>query len=401
MVAVETALKESGQKVTDFLNSAGRNSDKTREAYFSALSRFQKFLGKYEYTLENIIEKILKNEVDIYSLFDNFISYLLEKVPGGTRPRDKLSPNTISLYVAGVRSYLEYYDIDINSRKFKRRVRLPKHIREDEEPIDASDIRKILLSCNNRRVKAYLLVLASSGLRANEATAIRMSDVDFSVLPTRIHIRDSKTKVARHVYISSEATKFLNEWLDWKYRQRRTKQLTPVKKPDDSLFSKANFSKNPISPKGLYSKINEEFHNVLKTVEMDDRKEGMLRRKVTLHSFRRFVYTTMCNTVDQAFAEDFLGHSGSSYHTMKEEQRREIYVSKSMKYLTFLDYSRLEATGKNVEAKLEEKDREIAYLRDRDTDKEDTIKYLSDTVLKLTEDMKIVMANINKRKGRN
>ena len=163
------------------------------------------------------------------------------------------------------------------------------------------------MSCNNRRVKAYLLVLASSGLRANEATALRLSDVDFSVSPTRIHILDSKTKVARHVFISEEVTKFLNEWLDWKYRKRRMKQLTPVRKPDDRVFSKANFSKNPISPKGLYFKINEEFHNILKSVEMDERKEGMLCRKVTLHSLRRFVYTTMCNTVDQAYAEDFLG----------------------------------------------------------------------------------------------
>ncbi len=374
---METVLK-SGEKVTDFLNSVGRNSDKTKQAYFSALSRFQKFLDKrgQGYRLENIIEKIVKNKVDFYSLFDNFISYLLE--------RGKLSPNTISLYVAGVRSYLEYYDIDINTRKFKRRVRLPKHIREDEEPIDASDIRKILLSCHNRRVKAYLLVLGSSGLRANEATALRLSDVDFSVSPTRIHIRDSKTKVARHVYISSEATKFLTEWLDWKYRQRRTKQRTPVRSPDDSVFSKANFSKNQASPKGLYFKINEEFHNVLKTVEMDDRKEGMLRRKITLHSFRRFVYTTICNTVDQAFAEDFLGHSGSSYHTMKERLRNEIYVTKCMKWLTFLDFSGLEKTGKDIESKLEVKDREIAILREKDALKEDTIAGLIDEVHDLT-----------------
>jgi hypothetical protein len=45
-----------------------------------------------------------------------------------------------------------------------------------------------------------------------------------------------------------------------------------------------------------------------------------------------------------------------------------IYVSmytKCMKYLTFLDYTTLEATGKNIEAKLSEKDREIAGLREK------------------------------------
>ena len=34
-----------------------------------------------------------------------------------------------------------------------------------------------------------------------------------------------------------------------------------------------------------------------------------------------------------------------------------------MKYLTFLDYTTLQATGKNIEAKLQEKDIEIQNLR--------------------------------------
>lgn len=52
---------------------------------------------------------------------------------------------TISLYVAAIRSYFAYNDIDIVSNKFKRKVRLPKCFREDEEPINAADIRKILI----------------------------------------------------------------------------------------------------------------------------------------------------------------------------------------------------------------------------------------------------------------
>jgi hypothetical protein len=34
-----------------------------------------------------------------------------------------------------------------------------------------------------------------------------------------------------------------------------------------------------------------------------------------------------------------------------------------MKYLTFLDYATLEATGKSIEAKLQEKDREIYSIK--------------------------------------
>lgn len=150
----------------------------------------------------------------------------------------------------------------------------------------------------------------------------------YSLLNNLITRNFSKNKVARYVFISKEATKFLNEWLDRKYGTGKMKQLTPVRKPDDRIFSKSNFSKIPINPNGLYLKINEEFHNILKSVEMDERNECMLYRKVTLHSLRRFVYITMCDTVNQAYAEDFLGHSGSSYHTMKSTQvRMAVYTS--------------------------------------------------------------------------
>ena len=36
-----------------------------------------------------------------------------------------------------------------------------------------------------------------------------------------------------------------------------------------------------------------------------------------------------------------------------------------MKYLTFLDYTTLEVTGKNIEAKLTEKDRQMQALKER------------------------------------
>ena len=41
--------------------------------------------------------------------------------------------------------------------------------------------------------------------------------------------------------------------------------------------------------------------------------------------------------------------------------------------LTFLDYSHLEATGKNIETKLEQKEKEIAYLRMREVSTSDEI----------------------------
>jgi hypothetical protein len=85
-----------------------------------------------------------------------------------------------------------------------------------------------------------------------------------------------------------------------------------------------------------------------------------------LHSLRRFVKTVISDQTNTDYSEWFLGHNKSPYYTRKEPEKREIYASKCMKYLTFLDYSTLEATGKNIEAKLSEKEKEIQLLRQRD-----------------------------------
>ncbi|HYA83570.1 MAG TPA: hypothetical protein VEH06_09010, partial [Candidatus Bathyarchaeia archaeon] len=94
-------------------------------------------------------------------------------------------------------------------------------------------------------------------------------------------------------------------------------------------------------------------------------------RKITLHTFRRFTKSIISNQANQDYSEWFLGHNKSPYYTVKESARREIYATKCMKYLTFLDYSLLEA-GHSTEASLQEKDKEIEELRHNDKVKEDS-----------------------------
>src|SRR5918999_776874 len=180
-------------------------------------------------------------------------------------------------------------------------VKLPKVPREDERPIDASEIRNILLACNNRRVKAYMLVLASGGMRAIEGLAIRYRDLDFSFRPTRVHIRKefTKTKVARDIYISDEATTYLKQWLDWKYQEARIlktgNRTTTTPMPDDLVFSPFLGS----NPGYMYQKLAQEFRKLLEVVGLNSRKENSLRGMITFHSFRRFVKSIVSDSVNQ------------------------------------------------------------------------------------------------------
>jgi integrase len=348
--------KETSSKLDTFLKSISRKSIRTERTYTTSLNHLSNFIkASYpDYDIDSIIDAMLQNKINVYQLLDSFISHIQSIKEG-------ITANSISVYVAGLRSYFSYYDIDIIPSKFKRKVFLPKIPREDEQALDSSDIRKILLNCSNRRLKTYLLILASGGTRTVETLAIRNKDIDFSSTPTKIHLRKdfSKVKIGRDIFISDEATQYLKNWLEFKYNNPKHPR---VKGEDDLIFAIYQTAK---SPERLYQRIIREFQKVLTIVNLDERKEDGVqgRRRITLHSFRRHAKTVISDQVNSDYSEYFIGHSHSPYWTKKKSEIREIYADKIMKYLTFLDYSGLEATGKSVEARLASKDHEIAYLQ--------------------------------------
>ncbi len=151
-----------------------------------------------------------------------------------------------------------YNDIEISPKKFKLKVRFPKTVFRHKEAIDKDDIIKILNGCSDLRLKTYVMLLASTGLRATEALSIRLKDLDIITTssanndPARLRIRGeyTKTKVDRYVFLTKEVVEQIKIWVDYKYRKRRichidketgkkwiTEYRTPEKKPNDLIFS--------------------------------------------------------------------------------------------------------------------------------------------------------------------
>jgi integrase len=363
--------------VNTFLDSVGRNSSSTKATYKIALQHFAHFLASYKkgYNPETVIVALQRQKVNVYELLDSFVSYL---------HKDISSPKSIKAYVTATKSYLQYSDIDIISHKFKHRVKLPKEYREDEQPIDAKDIRNLVQKCTNRRLKAFLLVLASSGLRAGEACSLRYQDVDFTAFPTKVHIRKefNKTKTARDVYISDEATVELKDMIQLK--RNKNPNITPNK----LIFEGYDVD---VSPKSCYNRLSSAFRNLLKVAKMGNKKDNSGRHNITLHSFRRAVFSIVTDQVNSEYANWLIGHSYSTYWTKKEPERRTIYTEHCMKYLTYLDYTTLEATGKNIEAKLREKDREMQAMKDKYELELETIR--DETNQKFNQIMSMIQQN--------
>ncbi|MFY9965903.1 MAG: site-specific integrase [Nitrososphaeraceae archaeon] len=277
---------------------------------------------------------------------------------------------------------------------------MPKIPREDEAAIDQKDIRTILLQCHNRRLKTYLLVLASSGVRATEACAIRVRDCNFDESPTKLHVRAeyTKTKRSRDVYISDEASRYLKEWIEYRFRIDLNKAKRLDEKIGDCLaFQVHDVKKRNITPRSIYVKLLLQFHTVLDAVDFGQRKDNISRRrKITLHSFRRFVKTTISDTLAGSdYSEWFLGHTKSSYYVSKPAVRAEIYANKCMKYLTFLEYSTLEATGKTNEARINELEKEKQIMSQKHEQeiqelREQTDHKLNEIIMMIQKNPKLV-----------
>jgi hypothetical protein len=70
---------ETLTNVKAFLDSIQRNSKESKNAYHLGLAHFQNFLDEKYPTLtaETILQHLAKNEINIYELLDNFVSFLM------------------------------------------------------------------------------------------------------------------------------------------------------------------------------------------------------------------------------------------------------------------------------------------------------------------------------------
>jgi hypothetical protein len=163
-----------------------------------------------------------------------------------------------------------------------------------------------------------------------------------------------------------------------------TEIRTPEKKGSDLVFAVHQNAKTPI-PINLYIDLCNSFGKTLDRMNKGDREDGSndRRRKITLHSFRRFVKTTISDLGYSDYSEWFIGHSGSTYWRKKESEKAELF-RKIEPYLTFLNIHQLERQDADIQSKVQELEDVNSSLRERDRVKDDAIAHLSDQLLAIS-----------------
>ena len=162
-----------------------------------------------------------------------------------------------------------------------------------------------------------------------------------------------------------------------------------LSKKTDLLFASSNNNGNHTpDPCSLYIIISSSFAKTLDRMDKGEREDNNERRRqITLHSFRRFVKSTISDLGYSDYSEWFIGHTGSTYYRKKESEKIEIF-RKIEPYLTFLNVYQLERQGADIQTKIDELEILNQSLRERDKTKDDSISLLADQILTLTERLK-------------
>ena len=314
------------------------SSQGTWLAYRSAIQEFDKWTPA-----EDLIKTCKgRNKAQIYKVLDNYIGHLVQK--GG-------APNTIDRKFNAVKTYLRYMDVEIQNDTVKNKVKFPRRrvMNADRAP----EIEELweMISKADLRGKTMITMLASSGMRLGEMTALTLNDLDMRESPTRINIRaeTAKERQARETYISDEATGYLKQWLNG----RSEGYVFPGYRTNgDSKFTRAKGHTYILDyTKPLHSTTAR--YIITGTMRRTGlNKRGPKRYEIHPHVLRKLFLTQAQSIIGEAYAHALIGHRRymDQYLSLSSARRAEIYLQ-AMPAVTIMSHVRdISRMRKQVEA---------------------------------------------------
>ena len=292
----------------EYLNS--KSAINTRKMAESSLTQFGRFTeSEYHKTPEEIVSD-LKNDdkalEKIYTVLNKWITWLGQDHPeiitylGRYKNIKKtfraIHPNTQKQYLNHIKGFLEDVGgFDINNRRLRKRVRLPKAEEEEPEPLTKGELRILLDNCSNKK-KTMLMVMKDSGMRIGEVLQLKKKDFDMTKTPIEIHIPAfaTKTRKSRTTFVTRETRHIL---------LRRLDEINQ----DELVFGTNDDVRTSVNTQ--ISEFDYMRNKICNTCPRFLEKYGSNGRyKISLHSLRSFTATQCAEAVDESFAHGIIGH---------------------------------------------------------------------------------------------
>lgn len=337
----------------------------TVNSYKSAVNRFRKFVDQnYRCSDTKLVDMIKNQKLDVFKILQEFVIYLNKT---GNKPA------SIKLWLTVAKGYLRHHGIKIYSEDFRQAVKLPKKVRQREEPL-TKEILVRLLHNVPAKLQTIILVAITSGMRVGEIVQLKLSDIDFGSKPTKIRIRaeTTKTRESRETYLTSEATVSLKDYLNRFFGWKENESNEALK--DQLIFGRTSISRrekgeirtNKIRVKDADLKASPTIaavNSLINSLKTHTKKVPELarfnengRNMIHFHAFRKFFRTVVGDVVNRDYAEALIGHHFymDTYVNLPQDKKLENYL-KAEPYLTISDFAKVE---KDL-SKIAEKEKEL------------------------------------------
>jgi integrase/recombinase XerD len=178
-------------------------SEATRKMYQYNLNMFFKFHN----VTGNTLLDIPKDEIQV--MVEDYVFHLKEK---------NLVRQSIKGYLAGIKLFLDMSDVLINWIKIKKF--LPEGSKKSgQEAYTNDDVREILNSSINKKFRCLVHVLGSSAMRIGAVRGLQMKHLEDMPHGCKSVLVYADTKDEYLTFISPEAVKALDEYLDERISQ--------------------------------------------------------------------------------------------------------------------------------------------------------------------------------------
>lgn len=271
--------------------TAALHSDATRRQYDWALNHYMKFCRTED------CKDLLAGTTE--EIADRFLKYVLHL------NSDQYSNSMRNSCFAAVKLFYYINDVTLNWKKLAKLRRKDDTYREDKA-YSKQDIEAMLQAAgDDDRIKAIILIYATSGVRLSGLTGIRIKDTIYQesdkLLALRIY---PGTKEKYVTFITPQATRHVLRYLKKRFR-------TLEKQGDKYLIGNTFYPDSVASASSISNTINDILIKArLRTSEPDEERGYQRHEKARVHAFRKFFATTIDNTPDIArhHRERLLGH---------------------------------------------------------------------------------------------
>lgn len=251
-------------------------------------------------------ELIGKEKLELKDMAKKYLLYLKKnaKSTNGRKKKGEVHVNSLPIYLAGVKSYIEYIlgdEEDINWKKLDGM--LPEQITSEVRAYTREEIKQLMFVADERK-RALMFIMLAGGPRREGVAKLRV--MDFTVFDENynigmLHVYANSKKWHYFTMLTPEATKAVQDYLEW-----RSKHGEHPIKPESPLIRDKfdEFTENRISPEWMTAKaVSGTMERLLKRAGIDD------WRISPDHSFRHFFDTMMINAnVNEKFKKYWMGH---------------------------------------------------------------------------------------------